>query len=441
MNRPNDYPRLLIVGTVPYNRQSTSRAFDAYFHDWPHDKIAQVFSNAATPLKGHCGKLYQITDAMMLQRWRNRMAKVGKAWLRDELNEEIHVGLESNPEQASRSSALHRYGAKHTPLTHLLRKALWRKKYWNTPEFNQWLEEFNPECVFLSFSNDFFILEIALYIARKFDIPICSSTGDDYYFDGKFSLNPLYYIYHEWYKSLNRKVFRHKGSAIYIGDKIRDKYNNAFGLDGETVYLVSDIERREFRPINPEKFTVRYFGNIKMGRNTSICAIAEALFRINPKITIEVYSSESNPDYLKPFSLHKNIDFCGVIPYSQVMEKTVDSDILIVAEGTKAHDINLSRYALSTKVADALASGCNIVAYGSMECGAIEYLDKIGCATIASTIDDMELKLRALLDSEDMQLQNYNTSRQVFEDNHTRNQSNARVRRIVSRLVNNNRKE
>lgn len=242
-------------------------------------------------------------------------------------------------------------------------------------------------------------------------------------------------------KSLNRKVFRHKGSAIYIGDKIRDKYNNAFGLDGETVYLVSDIERREFRPINPEKFTVRYFGNIKMGRNTSICAIAEALFRINPKITIEVYSSESNPDYLKPFSLHKNIDFCGVIPYSQVMEKTVDSDILIVAEGTKAHDINLSRYALSTKVADALASGCNIVAYGSMECGAIEYLDKIGCATIASTIDDMELKLRALLDSEDMQLQNYNTSRQVFEDNHTRNQSNARVRRIVSRLVNNNRKE
>ena len=28
------HPRVLIVGTVPYNTKSTSRAFDAYFHYW-----------------------------------------------------------------------------------------------------------------------------------------------------------------------------------------------------------------------------------------------------------------------------------------------------------------------------------------------------------------------------------------------------------------------
>ena len=92
LNQQQNHPRLLIVGTVPYNRQSTSRAFDAYFHEWPHDKLAQVFSNAATPLKGHCGKLFQITDAMMLRRWRSKNARVGKVWHREELNEEAHVG-------------------------------------------------------------------------------------------------------------------------------------------------------------------------------------------------------------------------------------------------------------------------------------------------------------------------------------------------------------
>ena len=39
------HPRVLIVGTVPYNRKSTSRAFDAYFHYWEKENIAQIFSN------------------------------------------------------------------------------------------------------------------------------------------------------------------------------------------------------------------------------------------------------------------------------------------------------------------------------------------------------------------------------------------------------------
>ncbi|MBD5317013.1 MAG: glycosyltransferase family 4 protein [Bacteroides sp.] len=432
------YPRLLIVGTVPYNRQSTSRAFDAYFHYWPHDKIAQVFSNAATPLKGHCGTLFQITDAMMLNRWRHRDAKVGRIFHRENLVEEMDSREEHNLSSAKKSSKLYSFGARHTPLTHLLRKALWRKKYWNTPEFNRWLDEFKPDCVFLSFSNDFFILEIALYIARKFNIPICSSTGDDYYFDNKFSLNPLYYLYHERYKSLNRRVFKHKGSAIYIGDKIRDKYNHAFGLDGETVYLISEIQRRPFKPINPDCFSVRYFGNIRMGRNNSICRIAEVFAEINPEVVIEVYSAENNSCYTDVFKSHSNINFCGVLPYSEVMKRTVESDFLIVAEGTTKADINLSRYALSTKVADSLASGANIIGYGSPECGAIEYLENIGCATVAHDTDTLVSLLTTLIASPEKQLSNYQRAADILRTNHTLESSNERVRRIVSRIVNNN---
>jgi hypothetical protein len=429
------YPRLLIVGTVPYNRQSTSRAFDAYFHNWPHDKIAQVFSNSAEPLKGHCGTLFQITDKMLLDKWLHKDVSVGKIYYRDNLQDENTTLPEFNPERVAKSSVLYRFGTKHSPLTHLLRKLLWQKRYWNTPEFNSWLEEFNPECVFLSFSNDFFILEIALYVARKFNIPICSSTGDDYYFDGKFSLDPLYYLYHEWYKSLNRKVFRHKGSAIYIGDKIRDKYNEAFNLDGETVFLVSDIQRRAFKEINQRHCIVRYFGNIRLGRNNSICAVAQAFQRIDSNITIEVYSNECDDKVIKVFKAHPNIKFCGVIPYAEVMTKTLESDILLVVEGTTKQDINLSRYALSTKVADSLASGCNIVGYGSSECGAIEYMEKIGCVTLGHSIDEMEAKLRMLLSDVNLQKRNYDEAHQVYLMNHTRDQSNARVLRIVKNLT------
>lgn len=436
MNNHPSYPRLLIVGTVPYNRQSTSRAFEAYFHNWPHDKLAQVFSDPAEPIKGHCGRLFQITDRRMLSRWFNCNVSTGKEFYYEELNEESSTNIADTDGNAlGLVGFLKSLGKKHTPLSHLMRKVLWRKKYWNTPQFNKWLDDFKPECLFLSFSNDFFILEIALYIAHKYDIPICSSTGDDYYFDNRFSLNPLFYLYHEWYKSLNRKVFRQKGSAIYIGDKIRDKYNEAFGLDGQTVYLVSDIERRPFKTINPKRFVVRYFGNIGYGRNNSICDIATAISHINSDIKIEVYSGETNKASIKPLIKHPNVEFKGCIPYAEVMQKTLESDLLLVVEGLTKSDINKTRYALSTKVADSLASGCNIIGYGSQECGAIEYMERIGCVTVGHSIEEIEAELRKLLSDKDLQKSNYDKACKITESNHRRSQSNAKVESIIQQLV------
>lgn len=40
------HPRVLIVGTVPYNTKSTSRAFDAYFHYWEKENIAQILASS-----------------------------------------------------------------------------------------------------------------------------------------------------------------------------------------------------------------------------------------------------------------------------------------------------------------------------------------------------------------------------------------------------------
>lgn len=424
------------MGTVPYNRQSTSRAFDAYFHNWEKENIAQIFSDPDEPLKGHCGTLFQITDKRMLRRWFDRKVITGRVFRYEDLQSESVAGHKSSDSSGrGLAGSLYRLGKRHTPLTHLMRKALWRKKFWNTAALNKWLDDFNPECVFLSFSNDFFILEIALYVAKKYDIPICSSTGDDYYFDGRFSMNPLYYLYHEWYKSLNRKVFRHRGTAIYIGDKIRDKYNGSFGLDGETVYLTSDIRVREFRPIPLRNMVVSYFGNIGMGRNTSICDVATAFGRIDPAIKVRVYSGMDEPRYTEVLKKHPNVEFCGRIPYAQVMAKTTESDILLVVEGMKRQDVNLSRYALSTKVADALASGCHIVGYGSSECGAIEYLENTGCVTVGHSIDELETKLRILIGDVVLQRQNYERAQSVYIANHTREASNARVERIISNLI------
>ena len=363
-------PRVLIVGTVPYNRKSTSRAFEAYFHGWDKENLAQIFSNTKTPCKGHCGTLYQITDHSLLRRWFCRNADVGKVFRYDELPAEwTDNDLEVEGAVAKKA---YKFGGRHTSTTHLLRGLLWRKKYWCTEKLNNWLDAFSPECVFLSFSDDYFILQIAMYVAQRYDIPIVSSIGDDYFFNKHFSLSPFYQLYKESYKALVRKTLSHKGSAIYISDKIRDKYNSEFGLDGETVYLTSEINRRAFCPINTEKPVITYFGNIRMGRNQSLCEIADALRKINSSYFLDVYSNESDEAYYNALNAHPNVRFHGSVPYTQVLEKMRRSDITVIVEGFLPKDIELSRYSLSTKAADALASGCAILTYGSAECGVVE---------------------------------------------------------------------
>ena len=82
------HPRVLIVGTVPYNKRSTSRAFEAYFHGWEKENLAQVFSNTRTPCKGHCGTLFQITDHRLLKRRFNKKTDTGKIFRYEDLPDE-----------------------------------------------------------------------------------------------------------------------------------------------------------------------------------------------------------------------------------------------------------------------------------------------------------------------------------------------------------------
>lgn len=67
--------------------------------------------------------------------------------------------------------------------------------------------------------------------------------------------------------------------------------------------------------------------------------------------------------------MHPNVIYGGSIPYSQVEQKTAECDIFVIAEGFRDEDINLTKYSLSTKASDGLASGAAILTYGPEDAG------------------------------------------------------------------------
>ena len=420
--------RILIVGTVPYHGNATSRAFDSYFHGWDCGALAQIFSNPNTPPKGHCSTLFQITDRQMLRRWFFPKTQVGRVFSRETLEE-------APAEMRTITRRLYALGSHKTAVIYLLRGLLWREAFWHTPELDEWLEAFRPQCVFLSFSDDFFIPRIALYAAEKFDIPIISSIGDDYYFNYHFSLSPLYHLYKLSYRKLIRRVFAHRGSAIYIGDKIRDTYNAAFGLRGQTVYLASTLERRPFRPIPREKPQIAYFGNLRLGRNRTLDAVARALGQIDPSYVLDIYSNESDPAYFSLFQQNPNARFQGAVPYSEVQRLTRECDLLILAEGFGKRDVDTVRYSLSTKVADALCSGAAVFACGHRDAGAMEYCAQLGCVTTCTDPAGLVSQLRQLISDPAQQYRQYLGAEALLQSRHRLPHSTQTFRQLVKEVM------
>lgn len=426
-------PRILIVGTVPYSTKATSRAFASYFTGWPRDKLAQIFSSTKTPPKGHCETLYQITDHRLLRARFIKKTSVGEIFCYDQLPDEWTDN--SRELKSCFLCFLYNFGRKKSPTTMLLRRWLWSKKYWCTEELNQWLDDFKPECVFLSLSNDFFIQDIAIYVAERFDIPVIISIGDDYYFNYMKSLSPMYHWYKLSYRNALRKVFARSQRAIYISDKIKRKYVEAFGLDGETIYLSSGITRKPFRAIDKINPKISYFGNIKMGRNQSLVEIGQTLSKIDPNYILDVYSNETDRSFYRIFEECNSIRFHGSIPYSEVQKRTLESDIIIIVEGFKEKDIAWSRYSLSTKAADALSSGAQILVYGSPECGVIEYMAGTNSAAVCTEKEKLEECIRHLIEDEQLQKENYLHAIEITERNHSLSSSTHIFSQVVEEAI------
>ena len=425
------HPKILIVMTTPYSTSDSSRTLDAYFHYWEKDRVAQIFSRNWIPNKGHCGEMYQITDASLLKKWIHKPVEVGKIYTYEEMREQN--GNEKI--QDNSTAGLYKIGGIHSPMIELFRGALWKKKYWCTEKLVKWLDNYKPECIVYNFSNHLFTQQIALYAAKRFNIPIIAVIGDDYYFNDKFSISPAYWLFRYKFKKLTERVLSNGASAVYCSDKIRDKYNEYFGISGETIYVTSSITRREFREINKDAPKFVYFGSIRLGRNNALCDIATALGEINASYKLEVYSNESDERIYRCLMTHTNIFYGGTLPYHEVERRMLEADVFVIAEGFRNEDINFTRYSLSTKAADGLACGTSILTYGPSESGVVEYMQETEASMVCSNKKELKNAILELINNVGLQKKYYDKAILASEKNHTLKSTTTIFESVVAKTI------
>ena len=178
------------------------------------------------------------------------------------------------------------------------------------------------------------------------------------------------------------------GFGVYISQKLADKYNSYFKLQGYPFYVASSIHDSG----KPAKKEFNYFGKISLGRDKALVSLSQMLKKIDKNFALNVYSIDATKkqiEYLKT----NGCCFKGEVPYKEATSIMNSGCFNIVASGFAKKDIEQARYSLSTKISDLLSCSGPIIAIGPKGDGAIDFLQENQCAFV---IDNLKFDYKKL---------------------------------------------
>lgn len=355
------------------------------FSAFPREQLCQLFVHPAPPDALACESYYRITDKQVLK---GVMTFSVPGSVLTEDASATHAPAEANANQAV---------GRTKPLARIGRDALWKLSRWHSAPLKAWLDRENPSCIFLAPGYAKFIYDIALKISKERNIPIVTYICDDYYFV-KTPKGPLARYQHWLLRRKMDTLFGKTAHVVGICREILAPYTEKFGVAGTEIMTGASF-RAQRRPEHGGAGAVFcYFGNIGCNRYLNLAHFGKVLDEINRETgkshRLEIYTGEHREEILEHFRDVQSVTVSGFIAPEAVREKTLAADFVVHTEAFDPESIDLVKNSVSTKIADSLACGIPLVAYGPAEVASMAHLIRHDCAFIATSPE----QLRSVLD-------------------------------------------
>ena len=397
---PEHYPRVLVIShTVLAKNTSMGKTLDSYFSGWPREKIAQLYVQSEVPTDPLCVNYFRYTDPdalkSILQR-RRQGTVFGEADVRPEREDPVDMGG---------LTGVYNFGRKRTPLIFLARDGMWRASGWKHSGMLEWAENFRPEVIFYASGDYAFSYRITRFLSERLGIPYAICCFDDFYMFNPNSGRLLGNFRQKLFMKTVRETVDGAEKMLALNDTMAEAYRNFFGRECGVVWTATNLEPAAAEKADlPAKQGIAYLGDVGLGRNRQLAEIAGALRECaGPGIPeyLDVYSAETDPEILRPLTEHPGIRFHGAVPGSRVPEIIRESRAVIHTESFDPVIRERIRYSLSTKIADSLAGGTCLLAYGPAEAASMDYLIRNGAAFAATSPEELRTVLpRVFTDDE-----------------------------------------
>ncbi len=388
--------RVLILSNTPWrDDNSFGNSFSNIFSGIPDMEIANIFVKYGSPDNGIVKRCFQITEKSLINNLCNKTVPSGR---------EIFIGESELSSLSDRERAAFDFARKRRGmLMFWARDIVWKAGRWCSPELKAFLDSFKPDIIFQPIYYSNYISEIALFIKKYTGAPMIGYISDDCYTLKQFNLSPLYWLDRLHKRKNVKKVF----------------------MSCEFVYVISDIQKREYEKIFKKKCKVLtkradfsaepeiktavgnpiklvYTGNLGNGRWKSLSYITDALKTINSsgkRAELHIYSATPlTKNQLSRISDGCNAFFEGSVSSDEAERIQKDADILVHVEGLDLKSAMSVHQSFSTKIVDYLKNARAVFVVGPESAASVDYFIKNGSAIVATDKSSVLPKLRRYID-------------------------------------------
>ena len=387
--------KILIISHVPVSTQNNmGKTFLSLFSAFEKQELCQLYIYPAIPNVDRCSSYYRVTDKEVLKSlpFGKPGGELDRSLIRETAGMYEHAQDESFYRSRRNKSALRR----------LLRDGMWQCSRWNNERLAAWLDQEKPGCIFVAPGVAKFIYDVALTISKERNLPIVSYICDEYYFVRKPD-SALDRLRLRLLQNKIRQLMQASSRLVVISEELRREYTAEFAIAADTLMTGAGMAAAERpRTVNmPEE--ICYFGNIRCNRYLSLAEIGRSLDKINLEhgthVKLKIYTAEKNQDILNVFSGIRSVELCGFLTGEAFRERFRNAQLLLHTEAFDDASVDFVQHSISTKIADSLASGIPLLAYGPEQISSMQHLIRNDCALTAVTPEELPGMLtRALFD-------------------------------------------
>lgn len=374
--------KILIVSHTPISTdEAMGKTFLSLFDSFKKEELCQFFIHPSMPNIDKCASYFRTTDKDVLKSYFKLFRVNGKKINSSDINISKRSLFENNKDEVFYKNPKNR-----SSFRVIMRDLIWKFSNWYTRELREWIKAEKPTHIFVAPGNAKLIYDVAIKISKEFNLPIITYICDEFYFVkagssflDKLRLNMI--------QNKMRKLMQKTSHIITICNSLKDLYSKEFNKPATTIMTGASVERKSEINKRNEIKSLYYMGNIRCDRYLNLIEIGKALKKINQEynadFTLKVYTNVKNEELIKPLKEIDTIELCGFLVGEEFNRVFNSADVLIHTEAFDEFNINLVKNSVSTKIADSLASGIPLFAYGPAEVASMIHLIDNNCAITA----------------------------------------------------------
>lgn len=424
--------KVLIMSHNPitdYN--SMGKTFLGLFSDFTEEELCQFYIYPTLPNIKVCKSYYRITDREALRSIFFR-GDSGRCIADDEIKHENTLYENDNSSKIYRDKSLHR------ELKILVRDAIWKLATIKNRGLSAWLSEEKPDVIFAAPGASGFFYKLILRIAKKLNIPIVTYMCDDFYFSNRSKKGLAKRIYARYIRKKIKRLLEASRHVIAISEELAHDYAAEFGCQCTVISTGANLIKAPSATCGDGK-VLSYFGNLQLGRYLSLAKVAKAVDLYNLKhgssVVLNIYTADCSPHVLEAFNGIMCSRFCGFLPADKMYDEMKKASVLLHVESFDNENRERVKYSVSTKIADSLASGICVFAYGPEGLASIEYLRRNECAFVANNSAELESELYECLSNPEARNKTATKALDVAARNHDSLRQSEQLKSILLKVM------